>query len=157
MKPNPLPSIELLRSKFTYNPNTGELFGPRGTVLRTALTSGYLVCATYVNGERIPMLQHRVVWFLHHGYDPGEMQIDHINGDKSDNRIVNLRLATTQQNGFNQTKSKGIHWDTRIKRWRAQVFKDGKSIHVGNFIDEVAARAAVACKKRELFGEFSPV
>jgi hypothetical protein len=48
-------------------------------------------------------LAHRVIWEMHKGSIPNGMQVDHINRDRSDNRIENLRLVTHQQNCWNST------------------------------------------------------
>lgn len=70
---------------------------------------------------------HRIVWALHYG-DPGPHLIDHVNGDKNDNRIENLRLADNaeqQRNkpaqANNRSGTKGLHWDDRMARWIGQV------------------------------------
>ena len=77
------------------------------------------------------------------------LDIDHINGVKTDNRINNLRLVTRSINlqnasmrchntsGFN-----GVSWHKSTKKWRAQIRVDGKSIHLGVFSNKKDAIAA---------------
>jgi len=58
---------------------------------------------------------HRIVYALHYGIDPGESQIDHINGVRNDNTYTNLRIATNQQNSFNRRKVAGYTWNKSKK------------------------------------------
>ena len=67
--------------------------------------------------------------------------IDHINGDRSDNRIENLREVTKQQNSFN-TNAKGYNWSRTNKKWRAQIILNKKYIYLGLFDKEEDARQA---------------
>lgn len=85
-----------------------------------------------------PYLAHRVIWFLMTETWPN--QIDHINGDKSDNRWVNLRNVCQQENGMNQKRSSlstsgrtGVNYHKPSKRWRAIIKVNGKRIHLGSF------------------------
>jgi hypothetical protein len=96
---------------------------------------------------------HQVAWALHYGEWPKD-QIDHINGDRSDNRITNLRVVSRSENCRNtklRSNSKtGVLGVYRHKhRWRATIY-DGGSRHIGlfdTFEDAVAARKAA---EREL-------
>ena len=79
---------------------------------------------------------------------PDDKFIDHINHNPLDNRKANLRECTITQNNWNTrpygktSNYKGVYWHTRNKRWRATVWKDGRQIFLGNFVDEHdAARA----------------
>jgi hypothetical protein len=91
---------------------------------------------------------HRLVWLLHYGEWP-EDQIDHINNDRTDNRIENLREATRFQNNRNKSSAKGstskylgVSWANRANKWAAQIKVDGKNYHLGYFtVEEDAARA----------------
>jgi hypothetical protein len=81
-------------------------------------------------------------------------QIDHINHVRHDNRIANLRLATSAQNHQNRrriTKSAsgflGVTWHTRDRRWQAHIEASGKSIHLGYFT--CLAKALLARKTAE--------
>ncbi len=103
---------------------------------------------------------HRAVFLMHHGFLP--KYIDHINGNPLDNRIENLRAATQSQNCANALLSKantsgykGVTYDKRLKKWVAQVGKDGKCIRFGMFEDINDAAAAYELGSRKLFGEFS--
>lgn len=95
-------------------------------------------------------LAHRIIWEAVVGKIPEGMQIDHINHDRSDNRIENLRVVTHIENGMNQSmcvRNKsgvtGVSWHSRDKKWKAVISKDRKAISLGyfnNFDDAVAAR-----------------
>jgi len=96
---------------------------------------------------------HVVAWALHHGeYPAQEKQIDHINGNKCDNRASNLRLADASQNAANKP-SKGI--GRKCGKWRAQTKYKGKHIHVGLYDCPVMAHLAYTDKMRELHGEYA--
>ena len=98
----PLPPLEVLQKKFIYNPETGELTHRENTRrLRAGDPAGY------TNGRgwlRVKVGDthyrvHRIVWKMYHGTDPAPgLTIDHINRDRADNRIDNLRLVTQKEN-----------------------------------------------------------
>ena len=94
-------------------------------------------------GGKMVML-HRIIASVYLGLDITDLktQVDHISGMKHDNRLVNLRLVTHQQNGFNQTKAKGYWWNKRSNKWQAKIGIDGRNIHLGLFIIEEDARDA---------------
>jgi len=105
---------------------------------------------------------HRVAWFLYYGEWPKGV-IDHINGDKLDNRITNLRDTTLLGNSLNRSsnknavsKLKGVSRHTH-GRWQAQTKVNGKSYHLGLFDTEAEAHKAY-CDFRLSLGdaEFRP-
>jgi hypothetical protein len=96
-------------------------------------------------------MAHRLVWLLHKGYWPAA-DLDHINEDKTDNRIENLREATRAQNmqnvrvhKHNTSGCKGVAWYAPRGKWRAYIFCNYRQRHLGlfsTFTDAVAARKA---------------
>ena len=134
-----------------------------GDVAGTDTPSGYRVLA--LDGKIY--YAHHLVWMWHNGYMPDE--IDHINGIRDDNRIENLRECTRSQNSANapkrksydgkitSSKYKGVYWYKRYQKWKAQIGKDGKMIHLGYFDSERDAAKAYDSKAKELFGEFAAV
>ena len=91
-----------------------------------------------------------------------ERIIDHKNRDKTDNRKMNLRIATKQQNNINRgaprnntTGVKGIRKSANGKKYVAQIGKDGRAIHIGTYDTIEEARQARNKKEIELFGEFA--
>ncbi len=105
--------------------------------------------------------EHRVAYEFMHGLVPPGMEIDHINGITDDNRIANLRLATHQENiangrhRKNNTSGKkgvGLHHDGR---WRARIFVDGRSRHIGLFDSLETAHEAYMKAARHFFGDFA--
>lgn len=91
-----------------------------------------------------------------------DVEIDHINLNRADNRRENLRFATHQENNFNKkyhknstTKIKGVYWSKRLQKWYAKIYFNYKSIHLGvfeNLEDAVAARQKA---EKEYFKEFN--
>ena len=119
----------------------------------------YAVRWSLKNGTQIKIRMHRQILGL--GYkDP--RQIDHINRNSLDNRIVNLRICTCQQNQHNRkspanttSKYKGVHWDSAKKKWRVQIIINGKSNYLGRYDDEEMAAMAYDLVARKAFGEFA--
>lgn len=97
---------------------------------------------------------HRVVWEHVNGPVPAGFQIDHINGNKSDNRITNLRIVTKHENMQNQHRAhsrnktgvKGVYWSTKRQKYGASIAAFNISRHLGWFdgIQEAADAYAVA-------------
>jgi hypothetical protein len=87
---------------------------------------------------------HRIVAsaYLKLDMSDTEIQVDHINGVKHDNRLENLRLVTHQQNHFNETKAKGYCWNKHANKWMAYIALDRRKIHLGLFTVEEDARQA---------------
>lgn len=105
-------------------------------------------------------LIHRLAWLYMFGYIPE--CIDHINGDTSDNRIQNLRVATRSQNSMNQKlKSnstsgiKGVHWHKVMNKWMAHITINQKLFRLGYFDDIDDAEKAVIEARNRLHGEFA--
>ena len=73
--------------------------------------------------------------------------IDHINGNRLDNRVENLRIVSHQQNMCNQTKAKGYSWHKNEKKWQAKITVNGKNIYLGYFKTETEARQAYLVAK----------
>lgn len=104
---------------------------------------------------------HRLAWLLHTAQEPVGL-VDHINGDKSDNRINNLRLCTHQQNLLNRGKNKnnttGFKGVTLIKstgRFCAHIAIDRVNKHLGVYATAEAAAAAYARAAAKLHGEYA--
>ncbi len=105
---------------------------------------------------------HRIVWIMHNGAIPYQYEIDHVNGDKLDNRIENLRLATRGQNSMNKVAQinntsgcKGVVWDSSIHRWRARLQKDGRMKYLGIYSDKSDAITAVMRAIHVEHGDFA--
>ena len=99
---------------------------------------GYLYC--WVDGKR--KRHHIHVWEEANGPVPRGREIDHINGDRTDNRLENLRLVTRQDNmknakvyDTNTSGVPGVSWRKDKQRWRAYVVDDYKQINLGQFED----------------------
>lgn len=92
----------------------------------------------------------------------GNLQVDHINGNRLDNRKENLRLVTNQQNQFNRKKNnklcsskyKGVIFNKDNNNWRARIHINDKTINIGSYNSEIEAAEAYKNKALELFGEY---
>lgn len=104
---------------------------------------------------------HTVIWAMTHGRWP-KLEIDHINGDPLDNRPENLREATRSENEMNKLPSKrnssgikGVSWEKRRSKWRAQITANGKYKYLGSFSTRDEAESAYIAASIEMHGEFS--
>lgn len=93
-----------------------------------------------------------------------DKQIDHINRDKTDNRISNLRICTTQENNFNRmgwtySKSglKGVTYDKRKNKFKARIGFNNKRLHLGYFDTAEEASRVYNQKAKELYKDYSPL
>jgi len=120
---------------------------------------GYVVRNIVENGKRTGLRMHRKIMNL---CSNDKLEIDHINGDKLDNRKSNLRIVSRNQNMFNRgvyksskAKCKGVCFEKLKNKWRSQIQCFGKKEFLGFF--ESKQEAAIAYNKRatELFGEYA--
>lgn len=96
------------------------------------------------------LFAHRVAWAMHYGeWPPHEMEVDHINGDRADNRIANLRIVTPAENSKNKRLQKtnrsgyaGVVWVESRQRWEAGISDAGRAYHLGSFYTKAEAVAA---------------
>lgn len=115
--------------------------------------------AIRIDGRRY--LEHRLAWVWFFGEQPPS-ELDHINGCPGDNRIANLRAATSAQNKQN-TRSragsrsglKGVSWIAARAKWRAEIRANGRALHLGYFENPEQAHAAYREVAGKLFGEFA--
>jgi len=116
--------------------------------------------STHVTGYRHitwlnkPMKAHRLIFMMHHGYMPQE--VDHINGDRSDNRIENLRAANRSENQCNRgvlasntSGYSGVTWHKKTSKWGVRVMKNGVTRSFGYF-DDLELAGLVAEEARSL-------
>ena len=131
-----------LKELLHYDPDTGVF-----TWVNPSKFNGYLIGskAGYLHGGYIKVrcngaqyLLHRLAWLYVYGCFPSV--IDHINGDKKDNRIKNLRDAGYTLNNRNKKKNKnntsgitGVVWCKSDKKWHARILIMGKQMHLGSF------------------------
>lgn len=145
---------EKLKTLLSYDPDTGVFTWQSkpsrgikvGSQAGTPTSEGYL--ALQINKKKI--YAHRAVWLYVHGVWP-KKEIDHINRNRSDNRLVNLRAATRLNNSHNTGKHvtntsghKGVTFHSRNKKWQVQMSANNKTFYVGQFdclADAVHARA----------------
>lgn len=118
---------------------------------------GYLII--WLDGKLYRL--HRIIWKMYYGEDPKHF-IDHINGDRSDNRIVNLRDATHSENNRNRAKISdknttgytGIIYCEARNKYRTVIMYNNKTIHIGEFEDINEARVRRVMLEKALYKEF---
>lgn len=154
MKATPSLTAERLREVLHYDPETG-VFTWKVTLSRRAPAGSRAGAYRALKGYTplsvfgVKYLAHRLAWFYVHGVWPPE-DLDHINRDRSDNRIANLRLASRTENSQNasikrnnRSGYKGISWHIQTAKWRAYLMINRKQVHLGLFdclSDAVRAR-----------------
>jgi hypothetical protein len=160
----PLPEKAELEKKLIYVPSTGSFTWGKtkgvseGKEAGCVNSKGYIV----IRFNNRLWLAQRLAWQIHYGKDPGDMQVDHINRLRTDNRIKNLRLVKPSENNYNMgirsdnnSGLKGVHFRRDISRWTSKIKRDGKDYCLGCFDTKEQAAAAYDAKAIELFGEFA--
>ncbi len=167
MKHKPLPSQDELKNRFIYDETIGRLVYkiPPSPNLRHKKgkpagskhqEGGYQVCY-----KRNVYLHCRLVWVYVYGIDPAELEIDHINGNRADDRIQNLRLATRAEQQWNVGKTqrntsgyKGVSFYKRLNKWRADIRVEGKQKNLGYFATAKEANTAYQEAAKKLHKQF---
>jgi hypothetical protein len=119
-----------------YDPNTGEIYSHTGKKLNQK-GNNYIKCVIEYNKQSITVQSHQLAWFLHYN-EVAPYVIDHIDRNKRNNKISNLRSVTSQQNNFNRI-CRGAFYNKLNKNWRAQIKTNGKTISLGSFKTEEEA------------------
>ena len=153
-----LPPAEQLHQLFHYDHDTGILYWrkPHLKLAGSAGRRGYWrIMVNYRTYSR-----HRLVWAYFNG-DPDQQIVDHINRDRLDDRIENLRLATESENRrssrmyrTNTSGFKGVTCEARTKKWKAYIYANNKRKHLGMFNSKLEAAAAYQRAALELHGAF---
>lgn len=143
-----------LRELLTYE--NGKLIRKNGAVAGSVNKRGYrVICVDYKLYKA-----HRLVFLYHHGHLP--TQVDHINGDKDDNRIENLRAADNSKNMMNRkamrsntSGHKNVFWDKSAGKWAVKVGLNRKLHHVGRFNNIKDAVDAAHIAREKLHGKYA--
>ena len=145
----------------SYNPSTGKFTWKvsRGTKKQgaeagTVRSDGYI--AIQLNGKKIQAAS--VAWYLTHGYWP--KLVDHLNRDKQDNRLANLREATPSQNGYNRSRTqksglRGVYPSN--SKWIAKITINKIPVYLGTFDTPEEAHEEYVKQSKQHHKEFSIV
>lgn len=165
-------TAERARSALDYNPETGQfvwkLIGLRkknagrkkvGDAAGCIDERGYVV----FRFDKKKYYGHQIAWLITHGYIPKRpFVLDHVNRNKSDNRISNLRLADRSQNVQNVARRKnntsghrGVSWSAERQKWVAVIRKNGRHYHLGYFDSKKVAAVVRSLAADKLYGEFA--
>lgn len=113
-------------------------------------SNGYYQVNLWKDEKRKTYLVHRLVAMTYLDNYAEDMQVDHINGDKQNNKLQNLRMVTGQKNQWNRTTAKGYCWDKNAGKWRPFIKVNGKTKNLGCFDTEQEARDAYLAAKKIL-------
>jgi len=159
-----LPSLDRIKEIISYDPETGLFTNiakrgkcTPGSVSGTITPQGYL----QIGIDWKLYLAHRLAWHISTGVDPGEFEIDHINGITTDNRISNLRLTSKVQNAqnvkipkTNSTGVKGVYFDKSRNKFCAEIICNKIKYRLGRFDTLEEASEARKMAANALHGEF---
>lgn len=162
------PSKDELLESVVYDETSGSIRWRHTTAQKRAGDiAGYLneTGYIYIRFRSYGFLRaHRIAWIMVHGCIPDGMQIDHIDGNRANNALSNLRLATYSQNGANRdanrakaTGVKGVYRIQRTGKWKAQIKVLGKIQYLGVFDEIAEAVAAYNAAAVSYFGEYARI
>jgi hypothetical protein len=158
--------IAKIREFIDYNPETGAMTWKKVMSNRTKAGSP---CGANIDSKGYSRVcfdgkqyrAHRVAWAIFYGEEPVQ-QIDHINGNRTDNRIANLRIATNTENSRNCKISKnntsgvtGVTYHGVANKWLAQITVNRKNVYLGIFANKEDAIKTRKHAESLYFGGFA--
>lgn len=154
-----------LRELFNYDPETGFFYCKKrrtGSPTTIGDRVGGLNSIGYVQlrVDNNVYLCHRLAWLYVYGTQAKE--IDHIDGDRANNRLSNLRLTTSSQNKANRGRQKnnssgykGVCWDKKNKKWCAHIMVSRRNVWLGRHSTALEAHEAYKREAVKIYGEFA--
>lgn len=161
-KEKTLPSPEEVGAWLDYHPRTGEFWWKKGK--QSGKRAGYSKSEGYrcIKLFGVCVYEHRLAFYLERGFWPPD-KVDHKNGNPSDNRFKNLRLATHSENMMNtrlwRTNTsgvKGVSWCERLNRWRVRLTVNRRERHFGYYENFEDAKTASKEAHKKAHGRFAP-
>jgi hypothetical protein len=144
-------SQEKLKDWIFYNSKTGQFLRKKYQLKSNKVggldSHGYLGIG--IQGKIYKA--HQLAWLYHFGSHP-KGQIDHINCNRQDNRIENLRNVNATINALNRSSAKGVY--KHFNKYRARIKINGKHLHLGLFDSEDQAKQVYLNAKKQYLGEF---
>lgn len=183
MRKREFPSAEVLKSRLSYSPDTGELTWKerplddfssakewkRWSTMKPGKVAGSKMLtvrksrgclAVAIDGH--PYSAHRIIWTMLYGPMESHQWIDHINGDPWDNRLCNLRLTDNTRNQWNRgapknstSGVKGVTWNKKRGMWKSHMRINSEYIHLGYHATKGMAALVVAKKSLSVHGKHS--
>ncbi len=134
-----------------------------GRIMKTRFNhEGYIIIDIRVNKQRYTKRVHILMAIAFITNHDGKSCVDHIDNDKSNNKISNLRWETYSQNSQNKSMMsnntsgvKGVEWHKALHKWRSRISIDGISVHLGYFISIEDAKQVRITKANQVFGVFA--
>jgi hypothetical protein len=150
------PNYEVSNYGNVRNKKTGKMFKP------SIDRGGYYFVGLYNNDKkRVHVNIHRLVLTTFESNYNNKQCIDHMDNNRLNNCLFNLRFVTRQENQFNMSMAsnntsgvKGVYWKAERNKWCSRITLNGKTIHLGHFDNIDDAKQARQNKAKKLFGEY---
>lgn len=136
-------------------------------ILKPRMVAGYRKYHICIGSTVLDKATHRLMWEAFNGPIPSGYHVDHVDLDKMNNALTNLRLVTPQQNSqhggrkytrktaYRSSKYRGVYWNKRNRCWVVRIFVDNKLLYAGGSQDEMVAAKLYNEAATRHFGEYA--